>query len=139
MTAAELVGATLRETGHETDVVSIESATKDMVASHDCIVIASPSWEDEGKDGQPLPEIRIFLSTLTAADLAGKKMAIVGLGDTAYPHFCGAVDVLEARLKELGVATLATPSLKIDRYYSLRDNEQKVKDWATALANTLTS
>lgn len=138
MTAAELVGATLRGAGHEADVVSIEGATKDMVAGHDAIVIASPSWEDEGKDGQPLPEIRIFLEGLTAADLAGKKVAVVGLGDIAYPHFCGAVDVLEARLKELGV-TLLTPSLRVDRYYSLPDNEQKVKDWSTSLATALSA
>lgn len=138
MTAAELVGSTLRGAGHETDVVSIEGATKDMVAGHDAIVIASPSWEDEGKDGQPLPEIRIFLEGLIAADLAGKKVAVVGLGDIAYPHFCGAVDVLEARLKELGV-TLVTPSLRVDRYYSLPDNEQKVKDWSTSLATALSA
>ncbi|MCL4200446.1 flavodoxin domain-containing protein [Patescibacteria group bacterium] len=138
MTAAELVGSTLREAGHDTNVVSIESATNDLVTAHDALIIASPSWEDEGKDGQPLPEIRKFLESLTTADLTGKKVAVVGLGDIAYPHFCGAVDVLEAKLKELGV-TPATASLRVDRYYSLPDNEQKVKNWSANFAKAVTT
>lgn len=138
MTAAELIGSTIRATGHEVDVLPIENVTKDLLAAHDALIIGSPSWEDQGKDGQPLPEITAFLSSLTAQDLAGKKTAFFGLGDVAYPHFCGAVDVMESKLKEFGV-TPVTASLRVDRYYSLPDNEQKVKTWAENLGKLLSS
>lgn len=136
MTAAEMVGSILRAGNHTVDVISIEGATKDMVASHEAVIIGSPSWEDQGKDGQPLPEIRVFLESLTSDDMKNKKVAVLGLGDVSYPHFCGAVDVLEERLKALNVTPVVT-SLRVDRYYSLPDNEQKVKDWATNLSKTL--
>lgn len=136
MTAAEVIGSTIRASGHDVDVLPIENVTKELLASHGVLIIGSPSWEDQGKDGQPLPEITAFLSSLAATDLSGKKVALFGLGDVAYPHFCGAVDVMESKLKEFGVAPI-TASLRIDRYYSLPDNEQKVKTWAENLAKTL--
>jgi len=118
MTAAEVIASSLRGGGYDVTVVSSESATKEQLASHDVLVLGSPSWEDQGKDGQPLPEITAFLAQLTAQDLANKKVALFGLGDISYPHFCGAIDVMEARLKELGVTPIIE-SLRVDRYYSL--------------------
>ncbi len=138
MTAAELVAGALKTAGHEVNVISSESATKELLLGSEALILGSPSWEDQGKDGQPLPEITAFLGSLTAADVANKKVALFGLGDISYPHFCGAVDVMAEKLKELGV-TPVVASLKIDRYYSLPDNEQKVKDWAENLAKTLQS
>lgn len=136
MTAAELIGNTLRAAGHDVDVLSVESVAKDSVKNYDALIVGSPSWEDQGKDGQPLPEITAFLGSLTTQDLLNKKVALFGLGDISYPHFCGAIDVIESKLKELGVAPLIE-SLKIDRYYSLPENEQKVKTWAEKLSQTL--
>ena len=136
MTAAELIASTLRTAGHEVDVLPVESATKDSLSNYEALIVGSPSWEDQGKDGQPLPEITAFLSSLAIQDLVGKKVALFGLGDVAYPHFCGAVDVMESKLKEFGVAPI-TESLRIDRYYSMPDNEQKVKAWAENLAKVL--
>jgi flavodoxin I len=138
MTASETAAAELRSAGNDVNVVSVESANKDALSGMDAVVIASPSWEDQGKDGQPLPEVRMFLEGLTAQDFSGKKVALLGLGDTAYPHFCGAIDVMEGMLKERSV-TPVTTSLRIDRYYSLPDNEQKVKDWAQSLGKILSS
>lgn len=136
MTAATVVADTLKAAGHDTTLVMADPSVSAQILSAEAIVFASPSWEDEGKDGQPLPEIRLLIASLTAENLAGKKVAVCGLGDTSYPHFCGAVDVMEGRLKEKGVIPIV-PSLKIDRYYSSGDNEQKVKDWAMTLAKAL--
>lgn len=133
MTATELVGASLRESGNDVMSLSVEQATKDLVASHDVLVIASPSWEDRGLDGQPLPEVRQFVESLSTVDLAGKKIALLGLGDTSYPHFCGAIDVLEELLKKIQI-TPSIESLRIDKYYSMPDNEHKVKAWADKFA-----
>ena len=136
MTAAELIGRTLTASGLEADVLPIENITKESLSPYGAIIIGSPSWEDQGKDGQPLPEITAFLASLSPADMTGKKVVVFGLGDVSYPHFCGAVDVIEGKLKELNM-TPAMESLKIDRYYSLPDNEQKVKSWAESAAKIL--
>lgn len=137
MTAAQLICDTLAAAGHETMLVTADSSAKEQIASHDAVVFASPSWEDQGKDGQPLPEIRELIESFDAAALNGKKIALAGLGDSSYEHFCGAVDVMEDLLKQKGVSDFATEHLKIDKYYSTPDNEQKVKDWATSLGKAL--
>ncbi len=136
MTAAELIGSTLRNAGHEVDVTPVENASKETISGYGAVIIGSPSWEDQGKDGQPLPEITALLSSLKKEDLANKKIFIFGLGDVSYPHFCGAVDVIEAKLKELDIVP-AIASLRIDRYYSIPDNEEKVKAWADSLSKLL--
>ncbi len=136
MTVAELIGRTLVATGLEVDVLPVENATKESLHAYNALIVGSPSWEDQGKDGQPLPEITAFLAALSPQDLTGKKVLIFGLGDVSYPHFCGAVDVIENTLKALNV-TPNMESLRIDRYYSLQENEQKVKTWAERAAKIL--
>lgn len=138
MTASELAANTIRAAGHEVDVVSVESASLDTLKDYGALIIASPSWEDQGKDGQPLPEIRMFLEQVTAEHLKDRKVALIGLGDTSYPHYCGAIDVMEEMLKK-AAATPVVPSLRVDRYYSLRENEDNVKNWSMTLAKALTS
>jgi flavodoxin I len=138
MTAGSVLAEELTKKGMEVTVGTADSVNKDQVLDADTIVFGSPSWEDEGKDGQPLPEVRHLIEEFTSADLAQKKVAIFGLGDTSYPHFCGAVDVMEGLLKERGSVPV-TPSLKIDKYYSSPDNEQKVRAWAQSLATSLTA
>lgn len=138
MTAAELAAAELRTSGHEVDVVGVEEASHDKLSLYGALIVASPSWEDQGKDGQPLPEIRKFLETVTTEDLKNKKIALMGLGDTSYPHYCGAIDVMEEMLKKISI-TPAVTSLRVDRYYSLRENEDYVKIWAAGLGKALAS
>ena len=137
MTAADTVKDVLIAAGHSVEASPVDQVTKDSLQKSDVIIFGSPSWEDNGKDGQPLPEVTAFLNTLTNVDLQNKKVAVFGLGDTMYPHFCGAVDVMTEKLKDLGV-TLVTDPIRIDRYYSLPDNEQKMKDWAIQLSKVFT-
>jgi flavodoxin short chain len=136
MTAANVVSEALKAAGHEVTTIMADGASKDQLKDAQAVLFGSPSWEDEGKDGQPLPDVSRFLKTLTTEDLAGKKVAIFGLGDTSYQHFCGAVDVMTELLKTLGV-TLVSEPLRVDRYYSLPDNETKTRAWAQNLAKSL--
>ncbi|KKQ35256.1 MAG: Flavodoxin [candidate division WS6 bacterium GW2011_GWA2_37_6] len=50
---------------------------------------------------------------MTGLSLAGKKAAAFGCGESIYEFFCGAVDTLEKKLKELGAEIVAT-SFKVD-------------------------
>lgn len=136
MAAADLITATIKSAGHEVTTLTADSISADTVSPYEALIIGSPSWEDEGKDGQPLPEVRKFVESLSSASLTGKKIAVFGLGDTSYPHFCGAVDIIEEKLHAIGI-TPAIPSLKIDRYYSSPDNEPKVREWANTFSGVL--
>ncbi len=136
MTAAGVVADVLTGAGHQVDSIMVDGATKDQIKDSQLIILGSPSWEDEGKDGQPLPDMTKFLKSLTAEDLAGKKVAIFGLGDTSYQHFCGAVDVMTELLKANNATPVVEP-VRIDRYYSLPDNENKIRTWADGLAKSL--
>ena len=136
MTAAGVVSEVLTAAGHQVDSIMVDGATKDQIKESQVVILGSPSWEDEGKDGQPLPDMTKFLKSLTPEDLAGKKVAIFGLGDTSYQHFCGAVDVMTELLKVNGASPVIEP-VRIDRYYSLPDNENKIRAWAETLAKSL--
>lgn len=138
MTASELAASSLRTAGHEVDIMPVEEATPDKLTLYGALIIASPSWEDQGKDGQPLPEIRLFLEKVTAENLKDKKVALMGLGDTSYPHYCGAIDVMEEMLKKISVTPVVS-SLRVDKFYSLRENEDNVKNWATGLGKILSA
>ncbi len=136
MTAAGVVSEVLTAAGHQVDSIMVDGATKDQIKESQVVILGSPSWEDEGKDGQPLPDMTKFLKSLTPEDLAGKKVAIFGLGDTSYQHFCGAVDVMTELLKVNGASPVIEP-VRIDRYYSLPDNENKIRAWAETLSKNL--
>ncbi len=43
----------------------------------------------------------------------GRKLALFGCDDSGYEHFCGALDLLEAKMKELGAIIVNEP-LRID-------------------------
>lgn len=139
MTAAELVSDSLQAAGADAAAVMADPSAKEQILTSDAVIFCSPSWEDNGVDGQPLPEVRSLIESLKPEELAGKKIALLGLGDTAYDHYCGAVDVMEGLLKDRGVNSFVVPSLRIDKYYSSPDNEQKVKDWASSLSEVFKS
>jgi len=136
-TAAQHIQETLSAVGNEVTMAAAEPSLKSRIPSFDVLIFASPSWDDQGNDGQPLPEIRELIESLDARDLQGKKIALAGLGDSAYEHFCGAVDVMEEIFRQKGYTQFAIEHLKIDRYYANADNEQKVKNWATSLGKSL--
>lgn len=61
-------------------------------------------------------------------------MACFATGDSSFEHFCGSVDVIEARLVELG-AVLMQEGLKIDG--DLQSGEADVEEWTSRLAEQL--
>lgn len=135
-TACDVVADALRLQSHTVTLSSAHDSSKDMLAPFDALIVASPSWEADGIDGQPLPDMTTFLETLSPDALVHKKIAVLGLGDETYQHFCGAVDIMVEKLKTLGVTPVTEP-LRIDRYYSSHENETKLVAWAQALGKIL--
>ena len=138
MNASRVIQESLSARGIDATVVIADSSVKAQLESFHAVIFASPTWDDMYSEGQPLPEIKEYLESLTAKDLAGKKVAVLGLGDTSYEHFCGAVDVIESILKKLGVVPIV-PSLRIDKYYFSPNGEEMVKNWADTFASILLS
>lgn len=137
-TAAEMVAETLRESSYTVTVCSALETTKDTLSPFDVLVIGSPSWEVDGKDGQPLPEVITLLESMPKESFTNKKVAVFGLGDETYKHFCGGVDVILTKLTEKGVTPIVE-SLRIDRYYSSHDNQTKLVEWAQTLGKSILS
>ena len=76
---------------------------------YDLVLYVSSSWDD----GDLNMIAEEYLNQLP--DLGGQKFALIGLGDTSYPHFCGAVEKTEAALTAKG-ATLVGSAHKIDGF-----------------------
>jgi flavodoxin len=62
--------------------------------------------------------------------LHGKRCAVFAPGDSFYEHFCGSVDVLEQKLKELG-GELVVDGLKIDG--DPDDSEEDIVEWVESI------
>lgn len=136
--AAQTVADTLTNHSHTVTVKLVEETDPSEFAAYDLVILASPSWDYEGKEGQPHQHYVAFIKKLEGQTMPGKKFAVFGLGDSSYIHFCGAVDELEKFVKALQ-GTLVVQSLRIDGYFFDQDtNTQKLVSWADTLNTTLT-
>lgn len=135
-TAAEKVAQYLYS--KENNITSIriteEQPNPKELQAYDLVILASPSWMVDKKDGQPHTYMKNFLlETCKDIHLEGKKFAIFGLGDTTYAHFCGAVDVMEKFVHEHG-GELVQPSLRIDSFYfNVEENTKILLEWVEKL------
>lgn len=136
-TAAKHLSSTFEKNAHETTLVNPKDATIEHIVAADLIVLASPSWDFESKEGQPHEDFNSMLQDPDTKKFTGKKFAILGLGDTSYTYFCGAVDVLESFVKTAG-GTLVISSLRIDGYFShMEASNDAITQWAGTLLSTV--
>jgi flavodoxin I len=136
-TVSDAVREFLTGKGHDVLVKHINDASPKDVDGYDLTILASPSWDYEGVEGQPHEGFISFIKQSENISMQGKKFAIVGLGDSTYAHFCGAVDHLEAFVKKTN-GTLVHPSLRIDKFYfNQEENLQKLNAWLEDLQKTV--
>ena len=97
---------------------------------YDLRIFASPSWDNEGEEGQPHQDFVAFMKKSKDKSFEDKPCAVFGLGDISYGHFCGAVDHLEEFIKKSG-GKLVVESLRIDNYLIDMDGyNKKLAEWA---------
>lgn len=124
-------------TKHAVTMQRVETTAPDDVAKADVILLGSPSWNYEGKEGSPHLAFVPFMNQMRSAQLAGKRFAVFGCGDTSYTYFCGAVDHLEKFAKSVN-GTLLCPSLRIDGYFfDERANQARVEAWASIILHAV--
>lgn len=95
---ANILKETLLECGWEVDLLDLETVDIHSLKSYDCIFLGAYTWGD----GDLPYEVEEFFEELKNLRLNGIKAACFGSGDTLYPKFCMAVDIMESTLKEQG-------------------------------------
>jgi flavodoxin I len=139
MMTAQTVADKLTQKGHAVTMKEARVTTPDDFNSPEAIIIASPSWDFDGKEGMPHEDYMSLIEQLKSKTFEGKKFAIAGLGDSSYKHFCGAVDHFEELVKTMK-GTLATPSLRIDKFFSDQTkNMEAINSWTESLSTSLSS
>lgn len=139
--ATEVVSEVLSAAGHAVTRKKTVEANPDEIARYDLTILASPSWDyqdKEGrKEGQPHIEMRGFMEKAVGKTFPDTKFAVMGLGDTSYMYFTGAVDHLEKFVDTLQ-GQKVIDSLRIDGFYFDQDaNEAKVRDWAGKITESI--
>ncbi|UPA22444.1 flavodoxin family protein [Candidatus Peribacteria bacterium] len=97
----------------------------------DVLVLATSTWNTGGPEGQLNPHMFALLMDRAAQiDLAGKRVAVIGLGDDRYHFTCAAADHMEEFVTSHG-GTLVKPTLRIiNEPYG---QEKTVEKWAATL------
>lgn len=136
-TAIHIAEQEFKDAELETEIILARDVQPEHIAAADVVVLASPSWDYHGDQGQPHEDYLIFNATMENQTFPNKKFAVLGLGDSTYTYFCGAVTHLEATIARLQ-GKLVHDSLKIDQFYMYEpESTQKIKDWARQLVQKI--
>ena len=115
------------ENKYDTTVINAIDVSPQDLQKADIILLGSSTWGvgDLQIDMVPLND------SLQHMDLKSKKVAVFGLGDSAYKKYCSAVVTLEKSLKSAG-AQLIQKGYRCDKYFDDRARI-KLKEWAAEL------
>ena len=119
----------------ETELRNVSDASVgDLRDGCDLVILGCPAYGDDTVELQD--DFAEFYEKLDDVDLSGRKFAIFAPGDSSYEHFCGSVDLLEEKMKQLG-GEVVIDGLKVDGDPS--DFEDEILEWAksaSSLANS---
>lgn len=130
---SQIVEEVFTQNSHTVTRKEVSQTQPDELGNYDLVVLGSPSWDFEDKEGWPHEDYLPFMEQVKGKSFEGKKFAVFGLGDSSYTHFCGAVEHLENIVKE-AKGTLVSDSLRIDGFYfNQEQNSEKTREWAKAI------
>ncbi len=128
---AGVLAEALRASGMQTEMQRAELAKAEDLLRGDVLVLLSSTWNTGNVEGQLNPHMwTLLLDRAKDVVLAGKKVALVALGDERYFYKANAALHMEAFVVSHGGA-IAAPTLKIlnDPY----GQEGAVQAWAKDL------
>ena len=133
-TMAESVAEALGQHEVETETKNVTDASvADLTAEHDLLVLGCPAYGDDEIELQD--DFDEFNGQIDGdINLNGKKFAVFAPGDSSYEYFCGSVDFLEDRMRDLG-GELAVPGLKIDG--DPDDYLDDINEWSEMLSKNI--
>jgi flavodoxin I len=123
---AGLVEREMKFSGLDVTVERASDITPEELGNYEVLVLGCSTWGD----GELQEDFIEFEEKMRTTDLKGKKTAVFGPGESMYPQFCKAVDILEGTLKQCG-AHLIKDGIKID--VSEKDCESAVCSWAKSV------
>ncbi|RCX15379.1 flavodoxin I [Fontibacillus phaseoli] len=106
---AELIAEGIKNTGAGVDLKVVDECSAGILKKYDAYLLGTYTWGD----GELPDEFIDFVEEMEEVDLKQSVTAVFGSGDTSYRLYCGAVDLLEEKMKELG-AVIAQDSLKVE-------------------------
>lgn len=137
MSSAQTVNDKLVAKGHTVTMKEVRDTTESDFTAPEAILLGSPSWDFEGKEGMPHEDWLPLMEKLKTMTFENKPFAVFGLGDSSYKHFCGAVDHMEELVNTMK-GKLLVPSLRIDKFYSDQTgNMDKINAWADSVIAAL--
>lgn len=137
-----VVGEMIKEILSKDFSVTIKNVSETVLQdadNYDVIILGSPTWDYEGKEGMPHEKMVELLNNWKNKSFTGKSFAVYGCGDKMFVEFCAAVDYMEKFVESVG-GRLILPSLRINNFFfELENNTELVKKWANDLHKTLSS
>ena len=129
---AEEIERTLKAHEFDTTLLIVTDASlDDLRKDYNLFLLGASTWGEEEIELQE--DFEPFYESMGGGlSLDGKKFAIFGCGDSSYEHFCGAVNAIEAKVKDLG-ANIIMDSLKIDG----EPDAGEIRDWAQSVLQAI--
>jgi flavodoxin I len=117
---AQAIAKGAKEMGEQIEVIDVfEGPDVDDLESVDGILLGAYTWGD----GELPDDFLDFYDEMDRIQLIGKKAAVFGSCDSAYPEFGAAVDILMKKLKERG-AEVFSEGLKIELTPDVKEIEE---------------
>jgi len=111
-----------------------EQAAPEDLTRGDVLLLASASWNTGGREGQLNPHMHAFLKERAkSANLGGKPVALIGLGDERYHYTARALQHLEEYVRSHGGKLLTSLRIVNEPY----GQEEKVRAWGKELLETI--
>ena len=109
---AEAIAKILGDKGHEVTIRNAaEVSAEGLAQGYDAVLFGSSVWGIDEVEFQD--DFAPLVDEFGSMGLSGGKVAAFASGDSSYENFCGAVDVLESKAKEVG-ATLIAEGLRVE-------------------------
>ena len=128
---AHVIGESLTQ-DFSVEVINMGDLDPEKILEMKTLVIVTSTYGD-GEAPDNASEWLSFLKFSDELNLSGLQYAVIGLGDTYYPHFCQAGKDFDQYLSEKGGRALL-PRLDCDLYY-----EEQYPDWLRELKSVLKS
>lgn len=120
----------LEEKKCHVEVMEMDRIAVSSLTTYDLFLLGSYTWGD----GDLPYEIEDFYDELETITLAGIPAACFGSGDTDYPEFCKAIELISDKLKERG-ADVFNDLLKIELSPDTDEAVEECKQFAHSVYN----
>jgi sulfite reductase (NADPH) flavoprotein alpha-component len=127
---ANVISESLANAGFDSPVSDMGELDPENILDMDNIIIVT-STHGDGEPPDNASEWMSYLKFNEEINLSHVNFAVLGLGDTYYPHFCQCAKDFEQYLSKHGGHSMV-PRLDCDLYY-----EEQYPEWLSSLIEVL--